>query len=143
MIIDFLVSGMLAGSILVFLAHVAPDVAAGNFVKEFETPRLFGRTLTRREGHYAGILVHLFQSACSGAAFGWVVESGVARGHLSWAFACLPVVLTCVMGLLVLPLEGHGYFGVREDAWFPLDLALTNIVWSFLFWGLSAWFVRM
>ena len=140
MILTSAVAGVLAGAIVLFLSHVAPIFGAGNFVKDIDDPHIFGKEVTHREAHFLGILVHLLVSAWFGGIYGWFVGLGIFGGYglpsiLGWG-----VVLSVFVGGVVLPLEGHGIFGVREDAWFPVDLFLANIVWSVLFWWiLSLW----
>lgn len=132
--------GATSGAIILFLSHVAPLVGGGNFIRDIDRPTLFGRAISRREAHFVGIFVHIAVSALFGALFGLLVDQGIV-----YTFSFLPllgwgVVLGLVTGAIILPLEGHGFFGLKEDAWFPADLFLTNVLWAVLMWSLmSVW----
>lgn len=126
-------AGIAAGAILTVLSHLAPFVGAGNVIRDLDEPRVFGKKITQREAHMIGILVHLLFSLTNGALFAWFVSLGWVSGFhllpiLGWSFACL-----LVQGGIVMPLEGHGFFGMKHDAWFPVDVFLTNMIWGFLY----------
>ncbi|MSR84875.1 hypothetical protein EXS71_00295 [Candidatus Uhrbacteria bacterium] len=129
-------AGLAAGVILLFLAHVAPRFGAGNFIREIDQPTAFGRKISHREAHLIGILIHLLVSLFAGLVFAWLVDQRLVSGFhflpvLGWS-----VILTFVFGLIIMPLEGHGIFGVKHDAWFPVDLFLTSILWGLIFFAL-------
>ncbi len=136
MIIAGLIAGTIAGAILLFLSHLAPYVGAGDFVSDMGQVDVMGSKLTRREGQYLGMLVHMACSAGFGAAYIALVRTGVIADlsllHLlEWSG-----VMTLFVGGVVMPLEGHGVFGIKEDTWFPIDLLVTNVGWGLLFWWL-------
>lgn len=139
MIISSIVAGVIAGRMLIFLAHIAPRFAAGNFIKEFEPPCFLGRSLTRRESHFIGILLHLFLSAIFGGVYGWLVQSGIFSGLTFVSILVWTGSVSLFMGGVILPLEGQGIFGIKEDPWFPVDLIVTNFAWTLLLW----WFMKM
>ncbi|MCC7356927.1 hypothetical protein IT408_00240 [Candidatus Uhrbacteria bacterium] len=127
-------AGIIAGVIILFLAHIAPHFGAGNFVRDLDQPRILGKEVTRRESHLIGIFVHLLISGVFGCWYAILVQSGI---FLSFDF--LPIliwstVLFVFMGGVIIPLEGHGLFGIKEDVWFPFDLLMSNIFWGILFW---------
>lgn len=129
-------AGASAGGVLLFLSHIAPRFGAGNFIRDIDRPLLFGKTITRREAHFVGMLTHLVLSAVFAGAYALLVNMGVVRGFdvvplLGWS-----AVLTLLVGGVLMPLEGHGLFGLKEDPWFPVDLIVTNVLWSMLFWWL-------
>lgn len=139
MILIAAVAGAIAGSIMLFLSHLAPALGAGNFVKDIDKPRFFGKVITRREAHFVGILAHIFLAAAFGAVYAYLFTLGIyedfgVRNLLGWS-----VVTTIFAGGVALPLEGHGFFGVKEDPWFPVDLFLTNVGWAVIFW----WIMRL
>ena len=134
-LMDGAYAGLAAGAILTFLSHVTPRIGAGNFIKEPDPATFFGRQLTRRESHLIGVLIHLFLSLLYGILFAF----GVVQGWVT--FSLLPilawsVVLLVFAGLIVMPLEGHGFFGTKHDPWFALDVFLTNILWGLIYLGL-------
>lgn len=127
------VTGFGAGAILLFIAHVAPRIGAGAFVRDVDELRVFGRMYSRREGHLIGVFLHLALSFVFGGIFAIAVDQGVFPGYSTAPLALYAIVLTVFMGGVVMPIEGHGLFGIREDAWFPVDLAFTNILWVAVF----------
>lgn len=138
-VIVAIAAGLSAGAVTLLLAHFAPWLGAGSFVRDIDRPVLFGGVVTRREAHLVGIAVHLGCSAVFGGAFGLLVQLNLLPGFgYLWALAW-GMALTAIIGAIVLPLEGHGFFGWNEDAWFPVDLLLSSVFWSLLF----AWLVRL
>ena len=134
-----LAAGVIAGAVMLFLAHLAPVFGAGNFVRDLDEPHLFRREISRREAHLVGVLVHLLMTAAFGGLYAYLVIAGIFADFtlpsvLGWGF-----VVTLFMGGVVMPIEGHGVFGVREDAWFPVDLFLTHAGWAVVFW----WIIRL
>ena len=132
-------AGASAGGILLFLSHVMPRFAAANFIRDVDEPRLFGREVSRREAHLVGAFFHLILASVFAGMYGFFVTEGIVSDFsflplLAWGF-----VLTLFTGGIVLPLEGHGVFGLKEDIWFPIDLLITNLLWSVLFW----WLMRL
>jgi hypothetical protein len=127
-------AGAISGAIMLFLAHLAPVFGAGNFVRDLDEPHFFRRRISRREAHFVGVLVHLTMMAAFGGAYAYLAATGIFQD-----FSLLPIlgwglIFTLFMGGVVMPLEGHGLFGVKEDAWFPVDLVLAHAGWAFVFW---------
>lgn len=129
-------AGVSSGAMVLFLSHIAPRFGAGNFIRDLDRPHVFGKAITRREAHLLGIFVHLLLSGIFGGIYAALVAIDVFSGFFLLPLLGWGLLLTLVLGGVVLPLEGHGLFGVREDAWFPVDLLLTNVLWSLLFWWL-------
>lgn len=127
------IAGIGAGAIMLFLSHIAPRFGAGNFVRDLDELHLFGRSYSRREAHVIGVFIHLFLAFFFGALYVFGVEQGIASGYGAWPLITYAVLLTVFVGGVIMPLEGHGIFGLREDDWFPVDLLLTNLGWAFLF----------
>lgn len=132
-------AGTLSGAVLLFFSHVAPMWGGGEFVRDTDVPRVFGRSITRREAQLIGAFIHIIVSGLFGGAYAVLVSFGIFSGYdivslLSWSF-----VVSIFMGGVVLPLEGHGVFGIKEDSWFPIDLVITSALWSVLFW----WIIRL
>ncbi len=138
-ILPALGAGASAGGILLFLSHVMPRFAAGNYIRDLDQPHVLGRAITRREAHFVGVFFHLLISVVFAGLFGLLVTEGLIRDFSFWPLMLWGVVVTIFVGGVVLPLEGHGIFGIKEDVWFPLDLLVTNILWSILFW----WLMKM
>lgn len=131
-----LASGIIAGSILLLVAHMAPYFGAENVIQDIDRPTLFGNALTRRESHLLGALVHLAASALFGLEYAFLVQMRVFDDVSLISILGWGVVFALFVGGVLLPLEGHGLFGVKEDAWFPVDLFLTSVLWSVVFWWL-------
>ncbi|MBI4138781.1 hypothetical protein HY479_01375 [Candidatus Uhrbacteria bacterium] len=134
-------AGVSAGAILLFFSYIAPYLGAGNFIRDLERPRVFGKPVSRREAYLLGVFSHLFISALAGIGYGVLVVLGLVSGFHLLPLLGWSLVLTLVSGGILLPLEGHGLFGTKEDAWFPVDLVLSNVLWAVLFWWLiRVWF---
>ncbi len=137
------IAGAGAGGILLFLSHIAPRFGAGVFVHDSDQPRVFGRSVSRREAHLLGMMLHLALSFLFGAFYAFCVgynvfpPEGWAVGYGALSLAMYAVLMTLFMGGIILPLEGHGLFGLGDDAWFPVDLIVTNILWVALY-GIAA-----
>ncbi len=127
------IAGIIAGGIMILLSHLAPYVGAGSFVKDVDVIRCFGRTCTRRESHFIGIMVHVALYLAAGLAYGALVTQGVVSGFGPLPLGAYALILTIFFGGVVMPLEGHGLFGWREDHWFAADLLIMNAVWVILF----------
>ncbi|MBU2509372.1 MAG: hypothetical protein ABII13_02595 [Patescibacteria group bacterium] len=135
-ILPAIIAGLSAGGILLFLSHIAPLFKAGNFVRDLDQPVLFGKTITRREAHFVGIFTYIVLSAVFGGLFGFLVNLGVVPDFSFIPIIIWGVVLTVLYGGIIMPIEGHGFFGLKEDTWFPIDLIITNLLWAILFWWL-------
>ena len=129
------VAGACAGASLLLLTHLAPFFAISRVVPDIDQPTtFFFKKLSRREAHILGAAIHIVTATLFGALYAYFVREQLAPG-----FTLLPLlgwggVLALFMGGIVMPLEGHGIFGIKEDRWFPMDLFLTNFLWAFLFW---------
>lgn len=134
MILQATAAGALSGAIMLFFSHVAPQFGAGNFIRDMDEPRILGKELSRREAHVIGALSHLLVAAISASIYAYLVTSGVAPGYHFLPILGWSVVAGLFIGGVIMPLEGHGVFGVKEDAWFPVDLFLTQAIWAVLFW---------
>lgn len=117
---------------MIFLSHVAPWLSKGSWVKPSEDPRALGREITHREAHLLGVLVHLIVATVSGAAFAYGVDGGF-YGFSLLSYLVFIAVMTVVVGVFVLPFEGHGLFGHRLDRWMGVDLVVTNVLWVLLY----------
>lgn len=136
-------AGMSAGVILAFLSHVAPRFGAGNFITDPVQPKLFGKSVSRREAHFIGLLVHILLSGCFGFLFACLVEFGWFADYAYIPMLVWVVALTSFTGFVVMPLEGHGFFGRKHDAWFMVDALITNLIWGHLFLLLvHVWLLR-
>jgi uncharacterized membrane protein YagU involved in acid resistance len=133
------IAGAGAGGILLFLSHIAPRFGAGVFVHDTDQPRVFGHEISRREAHLVGIMLHMALSFLFGAFYVFCADynvfpaEGLMVGYGALSLAVYAALMTLFMGGVVLPIEGHGLFGLREDSWFPVDLIITNILWAALF----------
>lgn len=137
------IAGMAAGTILAFLSHVAPRFGAGNFIQDSANPRLFGKPVSRREAHLVGLLAHLLLSALFGLVFALFVELGWFAGFTYVPMLAFVLGITLFVSFVIMPLEGHGFFGRKHDAWFLADALLTNLFWGHLFFVLiHLWLVR-
>ncbi len=139
MLLFALAAGAMSGVILLFFSHLAPAFGAGNFIRDLDQPHIFGQPVTRREAHLLGALVHVLVATLFGGIYAYLVMLHIFLGYELLSLLGWSLVLSLFVGGIVMPLEGHGLFGVKEDTWFPVDLVLTNAVWSLLFW----WIMQM
>lgn len=126
------IAGLGAGSILILLTHIAPRFGCDDLIKDPDAARFFGKTFSPRESHAIGVVVHLIVYGF----FGMLFQVGVELGMVAYLFLPLSAyaaVLTLFLGGVVLPLEGHGLFGWREDHWLAVDLLIMNALWVLLF----------
>ena len=134
-------AGLAAGTVLAFFSHLAPYIRSGKEVKLGDDPHVFGHPLNRREAHLLSLLVQLLLSVVFGAVFGWFLQLGWVG-----SFGILPLLvwssaLAFVTGAVVLPLDGHGLFGHKQEVWFFVDMLITNGIWALLVAAFAAlWF---
>ncbi|MFH1620980.1 MAG: hypothetical protein ABIB04_02750 [Patescibacteria group bacterium] len=139
MIIAGLVSGAIAGAIIIFFSHVAPYFGVGNFVRDLDQPHVFNKKISRRESHLLGILVFSLVSCLFGGLYTYFVERSVFVDFSFISIAGWGFLMAIFFGGVVMPLEGHGIFGVKEDVWYPVDLVLANFIWAILYW----WIIKL
>jgi len=142
MILEASAAGALSGAILLFFSHIAPAIGAKNFIRDLDRPRFFGKGISNREAHLIGALVHMLVSAVSGGVFGYLVLTGGIFDFDLFSIFGWSAIVALFIGGVILPLEGHGIFGTKEDAWFPVDLLLTQVIWGILFWWVMGVFPK-
>lgn len=126
-------AGGAAGAILTLLSHIAPWFGAGNFIRDLDDPQIFGRNISHREAHFLGILVHLIACIASGVLFALGVERAWFSGFHVIPMLGWTMILLLASSVIVMPLEGHGFFGRKHDAWFVVDAFVTNLLWGGLY----------
>jgi hypothetical protein len=135
------VAGIVAGGIMILLSHLAPRYGAGEYVKDIDVIVCFGRKCSRRESHVIGLMVHTILYTFFGMLYAVGVEQGIVNGFSLIPLSFYLVLITVILGGIFMPLEGHGLFGVREDKWFIIDLALANLGWVLLYGAfMSIWY---
>jgi hypothetical protein len=126
------IAGVAAGGMMILLSHLVLRVDMAQGARDLDRLRLFGKEYSRRESHVIGIIIHALLYGVAGVAFGSLVQAGMLAHDLPGAVMFI-IVLTLAFGGIIMPLEGHGIFGSREDSWFALDLLIANAVWVILF----------
>ncbi len=129
-------AGFAAGALGLFLSYVAPMFGAGNFIAETPESIVLGRKLSRRESHVTGMLLHLIASGFFGFLYAWAVQTGFVSGFTIIGILVWSLLLTLFAGLVLMPLEVHGLFGRRHDAWFMADAMLAHLLWGFAYLAL-------
>lgn len=102
---------------------------------QLDVVRLRGRIFSKQESSILGVLLHIVFSLFFGVVFGVGMSFGIFSLQIS-SMAVYFVAMSLVLGGIVLPIEGHGLFGWREDHWIPVDLLAMNVLWIFIFWAL-------
>lgn len=125
------------GALLLFLAHIAPLLGAGNYIPDADATPIFATQLTTRERHLIGIALHMFVSVGFGAFFGLAVTRGWFNGFTVTSIATWSLAQWMFTCLVLMPLEGHGIFGRRHDSWFFFDSLVMSVLWGVLFWVVS------
>jgi hypothetical protein len=133
MIIFGAVAGLAAGGIMILLSHLAPRFGAGAFVKDVDVIRCFGRTCSRRESHVIGVTIHAILYSFFGLIYAFGASAGIVSGYGALPLCLYALIMTVFLGGVIMPLEGHGLFGLKEDHWFAADLLLANIGWVILY----------
>lgn len=126
-------AGGIAGAIIASAAHLAPLFGAGNFIRDTDEIRIFGRGISRREAHLLGILIHLVIAVLAGAGFAYGVEQGLLSGFRILPMLGWSTLVALITGGVIMPLEGHGFFGTKHDPWFIVDAFCTNLLWGGLY----------
>lgn len=118
---------------MTFLSHIAPRFGAGNFIRDIDQPKMFGRDISRREAHLLGILVHLCFSLLFGLGYAWLVDLGWVGEFGVVTVLLYSIAVGLFTGLVIMPIEGHGFFGRKHDPWFMADVLLTNLFWGLVY----------
>jgi hypothetical protein len=134
MILQATAAGTMSGAILLFFSHIAPTWSAKNFIRDIDEPRIFGKKKSRREAHLLGAAVHILVAAIAGAGYALLMKASIVTEFSFLSVAGWSLIVGIFIGGVIMPIEGHGIFGVKEDAWFPVDLFLTQLMWAGLFW---------
>jgi len=125
-------AGFAAGAVMILLSHLVLRTG-GDDVRDLDQLRLFGKRYSRRESHIIGIIIHALLYGAAGIVFGALAHFGIFSADEPASYAAYTLILALVFGGVFLPLEGHGLFGAREDAWFAIDLIIANVIWVLLF----------
>lgn len=129
--------GVVASAILTCGSLVLPKWFVSVGVHELDSVRLGRKSSKNRESSALGILMHLVLSFFFGALFGALMRLGILSLDIFSVFVYYAAV-SLVLGGVILPLEGHGFFGWKEGHWISVDVLAMNAVWMFLFWAVAA-----
>lgn len=129
--------GVFTSGVLLLFSVIVPRWLVSKAVHELEVFRPGAGRMSKKESMLFGMVVHLIFSLFFGVLFGAAVMTGIlsvnAVSMLIYFF-----VMSLFLGGVVLPLEGHGLFGWKEDHWIPVDLLAMNALWILIFWALLA-----
>lgn len=129
--------GIVTSGVLILFSILMPRWFVSGAVHQLDVIRISGRALSKKESNIVGILIHLIFSLFFGVLFGAGVNVGIVD-VTAISMGIFFIVLSLIFGGIVLPLEGHGLFGWKEDHWIPVDLLAMNGVWVLIFWALLA-----
>lgn len=130
-------AGVVASGVLILFSAIIPRWFVSAAVHQLDVIHMSGRILSKKESYVVGILIHLIFSLFFGALFGVGMRLGIVDISIV-SMMVFYVVVSLVLGGIVLPIEGHGLFGWKEDHWIPVDLLAMNAVWVLIFWALLA-----
>lgn len=124
-------AGTAGGAVLIFLSFLLPHL---NLIRH---PRLEAdpghiHHLPRREANIVSVGVHLVLFGILGMLFGLCIRSGLATASFG-SIVTAGFIVTIIFGGIILPIEGSGFFGWKEDHWLGIDLFVMNSVWVVLF----------
>lgn len=125
--------GIVASGVLVLLSAIVPRWFVSEAVHELEVFRFGSKALSKKSSRLVGVLVHFIFSMFFGILFGAGMTVGIFQLNLA-SMGIFSIIMTLILGGIILPLEGHGLFGWREDHWIPVDLFAMNVLWIFIFW---------
>lgn len=129
--------GIATSGLLMLLSAIIPRFFIAKVELRLDSIRFGTKQLSKRESSVLGILFHLILSFFFGVIFGACAVAGMlSQGFLSFVIYWL--FMSIVLGGVILPLEGHGFFGWKEDHWISVDLLAMNVLWVLIFWALLA-----
>jgi hypothetical protein len=127
--------GVVASCVLMLFSVVIPRWFVSDAVQHVDVFRFGNRVFSKTESRLFGILVYFIFSLFFGVLFGVGMDFHVLDVDF-YSLGVYFVVISLILGGIVLPLEGHGLFGWKEDHWIPVDLLAMNAIWIFIFWAL-------
>jgi uncharacterized membrane protein YagU involved in acid resistance len=127
--------GIAASGFLMLCSVLLPKWFVSSAVHELDEVRFGSRVLSERESTILGVLLHFIFSFFFGAAFGTCLNAGILALNLL-SMVIYGAIMVLILGGVVLPLEGHGWFGWKEDHWILVDLIAMNALWALMFWAI-------
>jgi uncharacterized membrane protein YagU involved in acid resistance len=127
--------GVVASGVLILFSYLIPRWFVSGAEHTLDMVRFGGRAFSKKESAMIGIFIHLVFSLFFGVIYGVGMNAGIFDLSITMMFV-YSLVMTLVLGGILLPLEGHGLFGWKEDHWIAVDLFTANILWVLIFWAL-------
>jgi hypothetical protein len=128
-------AGTAGGAVLIFLSFLLPHLGLIQHSRLEADPGHIHH-LPRREANILSVAVHLVLFGILGMILGICVRAGVASTSIGSVLGAGTIV-TLIFGGIILPIEGSGVFGWKEDHWLGIDLFVMNVIWVVLFFLFS------
>lgn len=129
-------AGLASGAVIAVFSYIAPMISAGNFISRTEKSHIFGYSLTHREAAFLGLFVYLVFSMFIGWGYAYAVHIGWLPDFHFWTLCVCSSVAWVLVGLILVPFLGGGWFGIKHDIWMPIDALLSHILWVLMYWQL-------
>lgn len=122
--------------VMALLIHLAPLISvSGKKLPDIDSHYFLNRRFSHRETHLLGILIQLVLSSIFGALYVFLVDRGVIFHDFHYiSILFFGVLVWFGKGLLVTPLLGIGFFGIKEGKMVWLEMFLIHQVYALMFW---------
>lgn len=131
------VIGIATSVVLMLLSILIPQSFVSKAEHELDEVRFGSKAFSKRESTVVGMLLHAMLSFFFGVVYGACLNAGVLSVD-AVSLGIYFLVTAAILGGIILPLEGHGFFGWKEDHWISVDLLAMNALWILIFWALLA-----
>jgi hypothetical protein len=134
-IINALFLALVAGLILAIPAIIAELGKPPADVPLFVDVRSFwGKHLTKREAFWFGLLIHFIMVSFFGVLYEHVVIQGVVPPYRLGGLLAYASGFWVVVGAVIFPLVGLGFFGRKEGKFVWLELLVVHHLLALLMW---------
>jgi len=131
-----IVAGGMAGIVMAILIHLATLVSVrGKHLPDIDAHYLLGRKYSAREAHLLGILIQLALSALFGGIYVMLVDYGIVFKNFDYIdIALFGVLVWFLKGLILTPLLGIGFFGVKEGKYVWFEMFVVHQIYALAFY---------
>lgn len=129
-------AGGIGGMVMAVLIHLAPLFSYhGEKLPDIDSHYLLNRRFSHREMHLFGIFMQLGFSAIFGGVYVMLVNYNILFHDFHYlSILFYGVLVWLVKGLIVTPILGIGFFGVKEGKYVWFEMFLLHQIYGFIFW---------